>query len=69
MQAVMWEVVDVNLQASRVQFSADLAAFWDARSIYQAHLQAHQVVIMPCNTIHCRAVCRQCASTACRANC
>ena len=47
MQAVIWQVVDVNLQAIRLQFSADLAAFWDARSIYQAQLQAHQVVIVP----------------------
>lgn len=50
MQAILWQVVDAKLQSIRKQFSADLTAFWDARTIYQAQLEAHQVFWMPCNT-------------------
>lgn len=43
MQVVLWQVVDITLKDIRKQFFAELEAFWDARNIYQAQFQAHQV--------------------------
>ena len=43
MQAVLWQVVDAMLKKTRQQFAAELDAFWDARSIYNAQLEAQQV--------------------------
>lgn len=48
-QAILWQVVDAKLLSLRKQFSADVAAFWNARTIYQAQLEAHQVFCMPCD--------------------
>ncbi len=44
MQAVLWQVVDTTLKETRKQYFADLDSFWDARNIYQAQLQALQVL-------------------------
>lgn len=44
MQAVLWQVVDATLKETRKQYFADLDSFWDARNIYQAQLQALQVL-------------------------
>ncbi len=44
MQAVLWQVVDATLKEIRKQYFADLDSFWDARNIYQAQLQALQVL-------------------------
>lgn len=55
LQAILWEVVDATLQQLRLQFFANLEAFWDARSIYQAQLEAQQVELPARNSLHCRA--------------
>lgn len=43
MQAVLWQAVDITLKKTRQQCAAELDAFWDARSIYNAQLEAQQV--------------------------
>ena len=54
LQAVLWQVTDATLRQVRRQFSANLEAFWDARSIYHAQLQAQQVLHKtPCMTSLC----------------
>lgn len=52
-QAILWQVVDSKLQNIRKQFAAELDAFWDARNIYQAQLEAHQVLLHAFQ--HCQA--------------
>ena len=44
LQAVLRQVVDATLKEIRKQYFADLDSFWDARNIYQAQLQALQVL-------------------------
>ena len=43
MQDILWQIVDETLRRLRLQFFADLDAYWDARTIYQAQVQAQQV--------------------------
>ena len=43
LQDILWQIVDETLRRLRLQFFADLDAYWDARTIYHAQVQAQQV--------------------------